>query len=332
MDVVLGLSLTTTAVRWVVVAGTTGEGEPIDRGELDIPDLATLDADLLVHAVLNPDVVAEERIRVVGVTGTRDAEPAAAAVRAAFEARGHRDVVSVSDDAAVAALADGIVDITDYDDVTVCIVEPDSAFVALVEGGRLTVEDIDRPADRADAIELTSSALTVLDGRPTDAIFVIGSDDVGVLVSAFEAVADAPVFSAAEADLALARGAALAAARTLDMSGDWSLETTAQRPRRTGVLAAVLAVAVVTFVVSVSLAVGRQLTHDTPSRHQTDTAAADYAPAPASQPSVSLPEARRSLAQVMVVKAPPPPQSTRAPAVALPVATPGVAEARAPSR
>ena len=88
MDVVLGLSLTTTAVRWVVVAGTTGEGEPIDRGELDIPDLATLDADLLVHAVLNPDVIAEERIRVVGVTGTRDAEPAAAAVRAAFEAAG----------------------------------------------------------------------------------------------------------------------------------------------------------------------------------------------------------------------------------------------------
>ncbi|BBZ26679.1 hypothetical protein MMAD_09740 [Mycolicibacterium madagascariense] len=315
MDCVLGLSLTTTALRWVLVAGRTGDGEPIDRGEVDIPDLATLDADLLVHAVLNPDVVAEEAIRVVGVTATKDAESAAAEVVAAFVARDHRDVVSVSDDAAVAALADGIVDITDYDDVAVCVVEPDSAFVALVESGWVTVEDIDRPADRADAIELTSSALTALDGHPTDAIFVIGSDDVGVLVSAFEAVADAPVISAAEADLALARGAALAAARTLDMSDRWSGEPTvlAGRAGRTGVLAAILAVAVVTFVVSVSLALQRQATHVTPAKHQTVTAAADYTPVPAAgKPSVAFPEAGRSFAQTMIAKAPPPPAAVPA--------------------
>lgn len=117
MDLVLGLSLTTAALRWVLVEGSTGEGDPIDRGELDIPAIDDVDADLLVHAVLNPAVVAEDRIRVVGVTSTADAGGAAAAVVAALVARGHHDVARVSDTAAVAALASGIADITDYDDV-----------------------------------------------------------------------------------------------------------------------------------------------------------------------------------------------------------------------
>ena len=139
-----------------------------------------------------------------------------------------------------------------------------------------------------------------------------------MLVSAFEAVADAPVFSAAEADLALARGAALAAARTLDMSGPWPWEPTVRRSRRTGVLAAILTAAVVTFVVSVSLALGRQLTHDTPPRPETVTAAAEYAPVTTARPSVTFPEAGRALAQTMIPKAPPPPVAVADPAIVAP--------------
>jgi hypothetical protein len=312
MDLVLGLSLTTAAIRWVLVEGSTGEGDPIDRGELDIPAIEALDADLLLHAVLNPDVIAEQRIRVVGVTSTKDAAPAAAAVVDALAARGHRNVVSVADDAAVAALASGIAHITDYDDVAVCIVEPDSAFVALVEGGRVTVEDIDRPADRADAVELTSSAITAIDGRKTDAIFVIGSDDVHVIVSSFEAITDTPVSSAAEADLALARGAALAAARTLDMSGPQPVELTlAPSSSRTRLLSGVLAAAVVTFVVSASLALALSLTHESSPKRETITAAGTSEPLDARRlvapPPVPFPEASRALAETMIVQAPPAP-------------------------
>ena len=139
MDLVLGLSLTSAAIRWVLVEGVSGEGDPIDRGELDIPAIDELDAGLLLHALLNPDVIPENRIRVVGVTSTSEAQVAADAVIAALAARGHRNVVLVSDDAAAAALASGIGGITDYDDVAVCIVEPDSAMVALADGGEVTV-------------------------------------------------------------------------------------------------------------------------------------------------------------------------------------------------
>ena len=46
MDVVLGLSLTSAAVRWVLVKGTTGEGAPVDRGSLPVEH--TLDANALL--------------------------------------------------------------------------------------------------------------------------------------------------------------------------------------------------------------------------------------------------------------------------------------------
>ena len=328
MDLVLGLSLTTAAVRWVLVEGTTGEGDPIDRGELDIPAFDELDADLLLQAVLNPDVIAESRIRVVGVTCTTDALPAAAAVIDALAARGHHDVVSVSDGAAAAALAAGIAGITEYDHVAVCIVEPDSALVAQVVGGEVAVEHIDRPLDRADALELTSSVIAVLDpdNRP-DAIFVVGSDDVDVIVSSFEAIVESPVFSAAEADLALARGAALACARTLDMSEPQ------ERPRRSGtrigVLSAVLAAAVVVFVVSLSIALGLNLSQDPPveqnagaTSESTPSTVRQAAPA---RPVVRFPDASPELARTMVVAAPPAPVPVVAPVYEPPPAAPPVA-------
>jgi len=338
MDLVLGLSLTSAAIRWVLVEGASGEGDPIDRGELDIPAIDDLDAGLLLHALLNPAVVPENRIRVVGVTSTSEARAAADAVIAALAARGHRNVVFVSDDAAAAALASGIGAITDYDDVAVCIVEPDSAIVALADGGEVTVEHIDRPSDRADALELTSSVIAVLDlnDRQPDAIFVIGSDDVDVIVSSFDAITDAPVFSAAEADLALARGAALASARTLDMSGPQPGGLVLRRTSRTGVLTAVLAAAAVTFVVSLSFALSLNLR---PAERLESANAAAEPPRqalvqPPPRPVVRFPDAPQVLARTMIVAAPPPPPVAAPvdlpPPAAAPVAPPPVYQPPAP--
>jgi hypothetical protein len=337
MDLVLGLSLTPTAVRWVLVEGTTGQGDPIDRGELDIPAIDALDADLLLHAVLNPDVVAENRIRVVGVTCTTDALAVAGDVVDALKARGHHNVVFVSDDAAVAALASGIAGVTEYDHVAVCIVEPDSAFVAQVVGGGVAVEHIDRPLDRADALELTSSVIAVLDpnARP-DAIFVVGSDDVDVIVSSFEAITESPVFSAAEADLALARGAALACARTLDMSEPQGWIPPLRSRSRIGVLSTVLAAAVVVFVVSLSIAVGLNLKQAPPVEQPENTSAAGESVPGAiprgapDHPVIRFPDSSRALARTMVAAVPPAPVY-QAPPAAAPVAPPPAYQPPAPA-
>jgi hypothetical protein len=284
-----------------------------------------LDADFLLDLVLNHDVVGENEMHAVGVTWTSEGAVAAAAVLDALADRGVRNVVVVSDTDAAEALATGIANITDYDDVAVCIIEPDAALVALVNAGGVTVERIDRPMDRNDALELTSSVIAMLavnDRRP-DAIFVVGSDDVDVIVSSFEAISEAPVFSAAEADLALARGAALASAGVVNAPNAESVLLGPRVTSKVGVLSAVLGAAVVTFLVSLSVALGLGVSPDSTSEQPMNVNAGESAPnaAPASvpraapshprpiapSPAATTPEAVPELAETIKVAAPPAP-------------------------
>ena len=332
MDLVLGLSMTSTTVRWVLVDGTTGGGAPIDRGARDIT--ATFDVDGLLDALLYG---AESRIHAIGVTWTRDAEDAASSVLQALEARGLDNVVAVSEIEAADALASGIADIAGYADVAVCLVEPDAAVVVMVDADGVNVERIGRPLDGDDAVELTSSLLTVLDlnDRRPDAIFVLGSADLDLIVSSLSTTASSPVISSAEADLALPRGAALASAQAVN-----TLDAAAAPKHwmsRIGALRSVLVAAVVTFVISLSAALGLRLAPDT-DRPEMANAAGGPAPA-AAAPSAPLaaprtpllavpespaPEAPPPVAKTMVAAVPPAPEAApdAPPPEAIPVAPP----------
>jgi hypothetical protein len=325
MDVVLGLALTSTAVRWVLVEGATGEGAPIDRGQFQVDGL---DADFLLDLLLNQDVVAESQLHAVGVTWTNEAAVAAGAVLDALAERGLRNVVAVSDNDAAAALASGVADITGHDAVAVCVIEPDSALVALVTTDAVTVDRIERPLDRADALELTSSVITLLDvdDRRPEAIFVVGSDDVDVIVSSFEAISETPVFSASEADLALARGAALASARDVNVNvtkADGALPGPSL-VSRTRVLSVVLGAAVLTFVVSLSLALYVNLPQGSATEQPLNSNAAEEAAAPPPRPAApararpAVPE----VAKTIMVRAPAPAAPRDERPAAAPVAAP----------
>ena len=120
--------------------------------------------------------VVESGVHAVGVTWTTDADAAALAVLEALDARGVQDVVSVSEVEAAEALAGGIADIAGYDDVAVCIFEPDATLVAVVNADGVTVDRQDRPADGEDNIELTSSVIALdLNDRQLDSIFVVSA-------------------------------------------------------------------------------------------------------------------------------------------------------------
>ena len=313
MDLVLGLSMTSRAVRWVLVEGTTGEGATIDRGTFDLAE--AVDPEDLLDVLLIDE--ADKRMHAIGLTWTNEAEDAASGVLAALTARDYDNVIAVSELEAGDVLAAGIAGIADYDDVAVCIVEPDAAVVAIVTSDGVTVDRIARPLDGADVVELPSSVMAMLelDDRHPDAIFVVGSaEDLDLITTTLEAVTDSPVISAAEADLALARGAALASARAvngLDTSGP-------HRPTRVGALASVLVAAVVTFVVSLAVALGLTLAPDAvPDRPQAaNTEPTDAAPVSpeaeaatkVSNLAASLRAARPVVAQTMVVAVPPAPE------------------------
>lgn len=303
MDLVLGLSMTSTAVRWVLVEGTTGEGTTIHRDGIDFD---TLDEVLAA--------VGDNRLHAVGVTWTNEAEAEASILLEALAARNLENVIAISELEAADALATGIADRAGYDDVAVCLVEPDAAVIAMVTPQGATVDRIARPLDEDDAVELPSSviALLDLDEWEPEAIFVVGSaDDLDLVMSSLAALTDSPVISAAEADLALARGAALASARavnTLDMPR-------APLMSRIGALTSVLVAAVVIFVVSLSVALGLRLTPGMDSTPKQPQIANADAPAPAA-PAPSVPKA----ALKSPLPAAPPPPAAPAPPVAKTVA------------
>ena len=303
MDLVLGLSMTSTAVRWVLVEGTTGEGATIHRDGIDFDTL-----DEVIAAV------GDNRLHAVGVTWTNEAEAEASILLEALAARDLENVIAISELEAADALATGIADRAGYDDVAVCLVEPDAAVIAVVTLQGATVDRIARPLDGDDAVELPSSVIAQLDldeWQP-DAIFVVGSaDDLDLVMSSLAALTDSPVISAAEADLALARGAALASARAVN-----TLDTPrAPLMSRTGALTSVLVAAVVIFVVSLSVALGLRLTPGPDSTPKQPQVANADAPAPAA-PAPSVPK----VAPQSPRPAAPPPPAAPAPEAAPPVA------------
>lgn len=313
MDLVLGLSITSADVRWVLVEGTTAEGATISR---DAVDFDTLD-DVIA-------AVGENRLHAIGVTWAIEAETAASTLLDSLAARGLDNVITVSEEEAADALATGIADRGGYSDVAVCIIDPDDALVALVDADGVTTERVDPTADDVRAV------LDHSDGRP-EAIFVLGSaNDLDSVASSLDGAA-APVITAAEADLALARGAALASAQAVNL-----LDTRAVRwhlPSRIGALTSALAAAVVVFVVSLSVALSLGLTPDTDSTvAQRDTAVSTDQPARVpTAPSVAQAVPRQ------VPVAPPPPPAAPPPdappllAETIEVAAAPVVEAPAPA-
>ncbi|MBP1818730.1 hypothetical protein [Mycobacterium sp. OAE908] len=303
MDLVLGLAMTSADVRWVLVAGPTGEGATICR---DAVDFDTLD-DIVA-------AVGDHTLHAIGVTWANEAEAAASTLLDALADRGLYNVITVCQEEAADSLAAGIADRGGYGDVAVCIVEPDEALVALVDAEGVRTEWVAADAD-AMLAELDSA-----DSHP-EAIFVLGSaDDLDSIAAAFHGAA-VPVITAEQADLALARGAALAAARavnTLDAP-----PTRWRRPSRIAALTSVAAAAAVAFVVSLSAALSIGLTPDRdPTEPQRDTAATTDQPA---QPPPVTSVAQAAPQPVPVAPPPPPP-----PAAVTPPPAQTIVEAAAP--
>ena len=302
MNLVLGLSMTSSSVRWVLVDGTTGEGATLDRGSLPTDTDQPVDAGALLSPLF--DKVAPHRVHAVGLTWTGAAETTASAVWQALTDREVENVIAVSDLEAAEALTCGIAEIAGYDRVVVCVVEPDAVVI-----GAATPDEV--TADRVDA-----EALGDVDGLKPDAVFVVGSGDVAGVVASLERSTQAPVISADDADLALARGSAVASASAVALL-DAYVEPAPLPGSPTAALASVLAVAVLTFVVSLSVALGMSLVpeKEAPQMARSESSVPEAAPATPAAPAKAAPRAPKSAAP----RAPETPAKAEPVAVAVPV-------------
>jgi hypothetical protein len=326
VDAVLGLSVTPSAVGLVLVEGQDADGATVDREAFEIRPrhsnpLQTCEQ--AAAAVMRTEAIAAtrgHRLHSIGVTWSDDADSAASLLLKSLSECGFDNVVPIRLPEATEALAWGVAEVIGHEITAVCVIEPETVMALIVHTGEGAVQTaVNRSIDTEQAlIRWLSTVFTRADWRP-EALVVVGSaGGLDALMPRLENILGVPVYAPAEAELALARGAALASAHDNEfMFVDHTVERpSSRRPAserrrplgQAGPLAMLVAGAV-TFVVSVSVAVSTEMA---PKR---DVAASEPRPAAKSSPDTTAAVAN----SVPVV---PPPRATPVPIAGTPVAPP----------
>ncbi len=221
MDVVLGVSMAPETVRMVLVEGEAAGGVTVDQDGFQLADQTTAvaAAERVVAAILGTRESAAQggyQLKSSGVTWTDPAE--AAALRNALAARKIENVMVVSAVMAAAALAQAAGSATNCARTALLFVEPTTATLAVVDTADGSVADVRRhPLPGSDEAALDKLAAMVsgaesMRARP-DGLFLVGSDvDIPYIKPALEAATSLSVTTPEEPEMALARGASLAAA------------------------------------------------------------------------------------------------------------------------
>ncbi|KUI16254.1 hypothetical protein AU193_15935 [Mycobacterium sp. GA-1285] len=221
MDIVLGVSMTPATVRMVLVEGELADGATVDH---DVFEVSSSDgsatsgaAAQVVDAVLGTKESAEaggHDLKAIGVTWSDHAE--AAHLRDALAGRGIDDVMLVSDGHAAAALAQAVGRAVGYDTTALLFIDRDTATLSVVQtDDGSVVKVLSRSLHSQDAMAVLADMAAAVDSQdnPPQGMFVVGSGvDVSTVKSHLAHLVSLPVHAPDEPEMALARGAALAAA------------------------------------------------------------------------------------------------------------------------
>jgi len=349
MDAVLGLSMTPTTVGLVLVEGQEADGATMDKDEFAVHERGLVSAvntsEKAAAAVMRTEAIAAargHRLHSIGVTWSEDADTEASLLLESLSESGFDNVVAVRLPEATEALARGIAGVIGYEITAVCVIEPDSVVVLVVDSARGDVQTAVNHAVTTDEdlARWLSAIFAQAEWQPEALVLVGSGSDLEAITPHLEDVLAVPVFVPAEAQLALARGAAMASTHGPDFYLDEGREDSGRgqtTPRRSslfprvGAAGAMLGIGVVTFVVSGSLAIGMQLTTGESAKPAENPPAASTSDAPA-----ALQATRPGPAATPTIEAalPPPPAEPAPPPVynvePVPVADPLAPEAPAP--
>ena len=136
MDIVLGVSMTPTTVRMVLVEGEKADGVTVDHDTFAVDSVegSANAAEHVVSAVLGTKESAEtggHHLKSIGVTWSDHTE--ATALRDALAAHGIDDVMLVSESHAAASLAQAVGRAVDYDTTALMFVDRDTATLSVVK-------------------------------------------------------------------------------------------------------------------------------------------------------------------------------------------------------
>src|SRR4051812_22873631 len=226
-------------------------------------------------AVLRSEAIAAthgHRLHSIGVTWSDDANTEASLLLKSLSDSGFDNVVPVRMPEATEALARGIAEVIGYDTTAVCVLEPETVITLIVHSGDGSVQTAVNHTivTEDELIRWLSGVFTRADWQP-QALVLVGSGGDDELMPILEDALSVPVFASAEAQLALARGAALASTQSVELvfsdeaghdahghGEDRPVGPPRKQLAQPGPLALLVA-GVLTFTVSASVAVSPQL-------------------------------------------------------------------------
>lgn len=357
MDTVLGLSMTPTTVGLVLVDGDGADGATKGHDAFEVRRggfSPVTTSEFVAEALSRTQAIAGgQRLQSIGVTWSDDAAIEASLLLDSLADSGFDNIIPIRLPQATEAFARAIGQVIGSEVTAVCVVEPDAVVALSVDTRENSVQtavsyDLETEQDLIGWLADVSNR----DGWQPDGLVLLGSgDELDIIARQLEQVLGIPVFAPAEAELALARGAALASVNSIGLIDDPlfiapepALDGTRSLARRAPV--AMLVGGVVTFVVSASAVAGIALlpghgqTH-AEQRPVVDTAQASARPvsapaAPAPPPQAVAPEPEQPAPpatpapQEAVTEPAPEVAMTEDPAPQVPAAAPTDAPAAAP--
>jgi hypothetical protein len=279
LDTVLGLSLTSTAVGWVLVEGRDADGAILDHDEFEVRTgggmRAVNTSEQATAAVLRAQSVTtrdDQRLHVIGVTWSDEAAAEAALLLESLADAGFDNVVPVRLRQASEMLARGIAPVVGYEKAAICVLDGDSTTVVMVDDrdGEQEIATKHVPGGDDRLVQWLATMFDRSSWQPGSVVVVGADHDVEALSRQLEKAVPVPVVAQTGPEVALARGAALASAENTEFTDSEMVETIDRKrlerggsPQRTYAGAMTLLVAgAVTFVASLSLAVGPRLVPD----------------------------------------------------------------------
>lgn len=323
--------MTPSTVGWVLAEGHGADGAILDHQQLALRPgggvQAASTAKQVADEVLRVDALAitsDQRLRVVGVTWNDGAAAQAALLLEALTDAGFDNVVPVRLLEAVETLALAITPVIGYEQTAVCVLEHDCTTVVMVDTHDGEAQTATKHVRGGfDGLTRWLTGMFDRDGwRPGGVVIVDAHRDIESFSWQLEKALPVPVFVQTMAQVTIARGAALAAARSTEFTDEQLAPRKSEpaapppRPRQWSYAGAATALAAgaITFVSSLSLAVGIQLSPESGAapRHAVHAPTPQIAQGPA--PVVAPPAA---------VAVPAPQDKAPAPAEKAPVAGPG---------
>jgi hypothetical protein len=274
LETVLGLSMTPTTVGLVLVEGDGVDGATKGHDAFEVRRggfSPVTTSEFVAEALSRTQAIAGgQRLQSIGVTWSDDASVEASLLLDSLADCGFANVIPIRLPEATEAFARGIGQVIGSDVTAVCVVEPE-AIVALIvdadEGAVQTAVSYVLETDQ-DLIGWLSEMLGGSEWQPDGLVLLGSGDGLTSIARRLEQILGIPAFAPAEAELALARGAALASVNGIGMVDDQLFDIPAQPPARRSDSAALrgatalLAAGVVAFVLSASVAVGLELLPD----------------------------------------------------------------------